>query len=126
MTDKATHFIDHIHMRAADFDKASTFYRAIFDALGRTDEARSGRDWVELDGFYLDQADVNTPPSRIHLAFVARSRAEVQAFHAAGLKAGGTDNGAPGLRDYHPGYYAAFLLDPDGNNIEAKFDEREA
>jgi len=48
----------------------------------------------------------------------------VQAFHAAGLANGGRDNGAPGVRDYHPGYYAAFLLDPDGNNIEAKLDER--
>lgn len=124
MTDKALHLIDHIHLRAADFDKASLFYLAVFDALGQRDSVHRGRDWVELDGFYLDQADSNAPPSRIHLAFKARSRAEVEAFHAAGLAAGGTDNGPPGLRDYHPGYYAAYLLDPDGNNIEAKFDER--
>jgi catechol 2,3-dioxygenase-like lactoylglutathione lyase family enzyme len=126
MTEKATQFIDHIHLRVAHFDKARTFYLALFDALGRSDQADSGRDWLELDGFYLDQADVDAPPSRIHLAFRARSRAEVHAFHKAGLQAGGTDNGAPGLRDYHPGYFAAFLLDPDGNNIEAKFDERGA
>ncbi|WEF25554.1 VOC family protein [Paracoccus sp. S3-43] len=126
MTRKPTQLIDHIHLRAVDFDRASSFYLAIFEALGRAADAHAGRDWVELDEFYLDQADANTPPSRIHLAFRAGSRAEVQAFHAAGLKAGGTDNGAPGLRDYHPGYYAAFLLDPDGNNIEAKFDERDA
>jgi catechol 2,3-dioxygenase-like lactoylglutathione lyase family enzyme len=60
-----------------------------------------------------------------HTAFAARSRAEVDAFHAAALKAGGTDNGPPGLREaaagYPPGYYAAFVLDPDGNNIEAVF-----
>lgn len=126
MTEKATQFIDHIHLRVADFDKAQTFYLALFEALGRSDQADSGRDWLELDGFYLDQADADAPPSRIHLAFRARSRAEVHAFHKAGLQAGGTDNGAPGLRDYHPGYFAAFLLDPDGNNIEAKFDERGA
>ena len=58
-----------------------------------------------------------------HTAFAARSRAEVDAFHAAALKTGGTDNGAPGLRDtaegHPPGYYAAFMLDPDGNNMEA-------
>lgn len=123
MSEKATQFIDHVHLRAADFDKASAFYLALFDALGRGRNVRRGRDWVELDSFYLDQADLGTPPSRIHLAFVAQSREEVQAFHAAGLEAGGTDNGPPGLRDYHPGYYAAYLLDPDGNNIEAKFDE---
>ena len=56
---------------------------------------------------------------RVHLAFQAADRDMVQRFHAAGLKAGGRDNGAPGERNYHPGYYAAFLLDPDGNNIEA-------
>ncbi len=60
-----------------------------------------------------------------HTAFVARSKAEVDAFHAAALKAGGADNGLPGLRDtgegYPPGYYAAFVLDPDGNNMEAVF-----
>jgi len=60
----------------------------------------------------------------LHLCFQAGSRDMVQAFHAAGLANGGRDNGAPGVRDYHPGYYAAFLLDPDGNNIEAKLDER--
>ncbi|MEC9103237.1 MAG: VOC family protein, partial [Pseudomonadota bacterium] len=59
-----------------------------------------------------------------HLCFQARDRAMVDAIHAAGLAHGRPDNGAPGLRYYHPGYYAAFLLDPDGNNIEAKVDER--
>ena len=61
------------------------------------------------------------PTGRCHLAFQAKGRAMVEAFHKAGLAAGGTDNGAPGERPYHPGYYAAFLLDPDGNNIEAVF-----
>lgn len=60
-------------------------------------------------------------PSRVHLAFQARDRAMVDAVYAAGLAAGGRDNGGPGERPYHPGYYAAFLLDPDGNNIEAVF-----
>ena len=57
--------------------------------------------------------------SRVHLAFQAQSREHVDAFHAAALAAGGRDNGGPGERSYHPGYYAAFVLDPDGNNIEA-------
>lgn len=58
---------------------------------------------------------------RTHLTFQAGDRAAVARVHEAGLAAGGTDNGAPGERPYHPGYYAAFLLDPDGNNIEAVF-----
>ncbi|WP_234855607.1 MULTISPECIES: VOC family protein [Paracoccus] len=126
MTEKKLKVIDHIHLNAADFDTAAAFYHALFEALGWKNDVRSGRDWMELDGFYLGQAEPHAPPTHIHLAFVAHSRNEVEAFHAAGLKAGGKDNGAPGLRDYHPGYYAAFLLDPDGNNIEAKFDERAA
>ena len=126
MTEKKLKVIDHIHLNAADFDTAAAFYHALFEALGWKNDVRSGRDWMELDGFYLGQAEPHAPPPHIHLAFVAHSRNEVEAFHAAGLKAGGKDNGAPGLRDYHPGYYAAFLLDPDGNNIEAKFDERAA
>lgn len=126
MKDKILPVIDHIHLRSGNLEQAIAFYQAVFEALGRAEDVRIGRDWLELDGFYLDEADANTPPSRIHLAFIARSRAEVHAFHVAGMKAGGMDNGAPGLRDYHPGYYAAYVHDPDGNNIEAKFDERTA
>ncbi|WP_295045495.1 VOC family protein [uncultured Paracoccus sp.] len=125
MTKKTEPVIDHVHLRSVHLDKAMAFYQAVFEALGRDSDLSVGRDWLELDGFYLDQADIDAPSSRIHLAFIARSRAEVAAFHKAGLRAGGIDNGAPGLRDYHPGYYAAFVLDPDGNNIEAKFDERD-
>ena len=57
----------------------------------------------------------------MHLAFIAKDSEQVAAFHAAALAAGGRDNGAPGERSYHPGYYAAFVLDPDGNNLEAVF-----
>jgi catechol 2,3-dioxygenase-like lactoylglutathione lyase family enzyme len=116
--------IDHIHLRLSDFDRGVSFYVAILNALGRGADIRRGRDWLEIGPLYLDQSDNITPPSRLHLCFRARSREEVTAFHSAGLAAGGRDNGAPGLRDYHPGYYAAFLLDPDGNNIEAKLDEQ--
>jgi len=66
-------------------------------------------------------ASAGSLTGRVHLAFAARDQATVQRFHAAGLAAGGTDHGAPGARPYHPGYYAAFLLDPDGNNIEAVY-----
>ncbi|MFR0657344.1 VOC family protein, partial [Pantoea sp. SIMBA_079] len=67
------------------------------------------------------EAAAGTLTGRHHLAFQARDRAMVDAFHAAALAYGGTDHGAPGERSYHPGYYAAFVLDPDGNNIEAVF-----
>lgn len=126
MIPKQSSILDHIHLRSVNIDKAIGFYQAVFAALNRAEDVRAGRDWLELGGFYLDEADPNALPSRIHLAFVAHSRDEVQAFHAAGVAAGGRDNGGPGLRDYHPGYYAAYLLDPDGNNIEAKLDERPA
>jgi catechol 2,3-dioxygenase-like lactoylglutathione lyase family enzyme len=80
-------------------------------------ESSEGDDFFNSDELWIDQAD--GPVSRVHLAFQADSLAQVQAFHAAALRAGGRDNGAPGERSYHPGYYAAFVFDPDGNNIEA-------
>lgn len=82
------------------------------------------------DHFNYDELFVSTATSkaaagtltgRVHLAFAARDQATVDKFHAAGLAAGAKDNGPPGPRPYHPGYYGAFLLDPDGNNIEAVF-----
>jgi catechol 2,3-dioxygenase-like lactoylglutathione lyase family enzyme len=114
--------IDHIQLVVADLDASRRFYEAVLGALG-----------VPLGGegpgfFWADELFVSTADSvaaagaltgRCHLAFQAADRAGVEAFHAAGLRAGGRDNGAPGLRPYHPGYFAAFLLDPDGNNIEA-------
>lgn len=115
---------DHIHLRVRDYDRAATFYLAIFDALGWADRVHAGRDWMELDELYIDAASDQQRPSRIHLCFQASDGDAVQRFYEAGLANGGQDNGAPGPRDYHPGYFAAYLTDPDGNNIEAKFDER--
>jgi lactoylglutathione lyase len=114
--------IDHLHLVVADLDRSKTFYRAVLGALG-----------IPLGGegpgfFWADElfvSDAKSPAAagvltgRVHLAFQAPNRETVERFHAAGLAAGGTDNGAPGPRPYHPGYYAAYLLDPDGNNIEA-------
>ncbi len=110
--------IDHVHLRAADLAAAKRFYREALAALGFS-EVREGEDWFSIDELWIDRAD--GPVSRVHLAFQAQSRERVDAFHAAALAAGGRDNGAPGERSYHPGYYAAFVLDPDGNNIEAVF-----
>src|SRR5688500_5106470 len=116
--------LDHVGLVVRDLPTSRRFYEAIFAVLdvpvgGSTD-----------DDFWFDELFVSSTDSkeaqgkltgRIHLAFQAKDRAMVDAFHKAGLKSGGKDNGGPGERPYHPGYYAAFLLDPDGNNIEAVY-----
>ncbi|WP_428029608.1 VOC family protein [Ancylobacter sp.] len=109
--------IDHISLVVADFEASRRFYAAVLDVLGVP--------VVEGDGyFFADELFVSPgepTTGRAHLAFQAADEETVRRFHAAALAAGGRDNGAPGLRDYHPGYYAAFVLDPEGNNIEAVF-----
>ncbi|MBL8772538.1 MAG: VOC family protein [Phenylobacterium sp.] len=108
--------IDHVHLRASDLAATRRFYEAVLGVLGVpfvSDETH-----LQADELWIDHGG---PATHVHLAFQAKDHAMVQAFHAAGLAAGGRDNGGPGERDYHPGYYAAFLLDPDGNNIEAVF-----
>lgn len=116
MTFHRGRLIDHIHLRTHDLTAARRFYAAVLEAVGvpMTD----GGEHLSADELWID---VGEQESRVHLAFQAPDRETVQRFHAAGLTAGGRDNGGPGERDYHPGYYAAFLLDPDGNNIEAVF-----
>lgn len=111
--------IDHVHLRAADLDAAKRFYRAALEALGRADAIRESADHFNADELWIDRAD--GPVSRVHLAFQAPDRDTVARFHRACLAAGGRDHGAPGERPYHRGYYAAFVLDPDGNNIEAVY-----
>jgi catechol 2,3-dioxygenase-like lactoylglutathione lyase family enzyme len=116
--------LDHVQLVVRDLDASRRFYDAVMKAL----EMPLGG---EMEGmFWYDELCVSSADSpaaqgqltgRNHLAFQAGSRAMVEAFHKAGLAAGATDNGAPGERPYHPGYYAAFLSDPDGNNIEAVF-----
>jgi catechol 2,3-dioxygenase-like lactoylglutathione lyase family enzyme len=110
--------IDHIHLRAADYPASRRFYRACLQALGVEPDADTD-DHLAAGVLYLDAAE--GPASHVHLAFAAEDHAAVARFHAAGLAAGGRDNGRPGERDYHPGYFAAFLLDPDGNNVEAVY-----
>ncbi|KAF1723047.1 VOC family protein [Pseudoxanthomonas wuyuanensis] len=116
--------IDHIQLVVRDLAASQAFYAAVFDAL-EIPMGGTGDDY-----FWADELFVSTAYSpaaqgeltgRHHLAFQAQDRAMVDAFHRAALASGGTDNGAPGERPYHPGYYAAFALDPDGNNIEAVF-----
>ncbi|HVL35498.1 MAG TPA: VOC family protein [Burkholderiales bacterium] len=116
--------IDHLQLVVRDLQRSQVFYGAVLDAL-EIPMAGAG------DGyFWADELVVSTPQSaaaqgeltgRHHLAFQARDRAMVDAFYRAALAHGGRDNGAPGVRPYHPAYYAAFVLDPDGNNIEAVY-----
>lgn len=109
--------IDHVHLRVADLAASARFFKAVIAALGSPDAVTEGAGYFSADELWIDQAD--GPISQVHLAFQAQDRDEVDRFFAAALAAGGTDNGAPGERTYHPGYYAAYVLDPDGNNIEA-------
>jgi catechol 2,3-dioxygenase-like lactoylglutathione lyase family enzyme len=120
--------IDHTGIGVADLARSAAFYDAVLNALGLRRVVQLPEDGSDAVGYGIDYPmfwiDRFHPHStRQHTAFRARSRAEVDAFHAAGVRAGGTDNGSPGLRDtatgYPPGYYAAFVLDPDGNNVEA-------
>lgn len=113
--------IDHLHLRARNLSASKRFYRAVLEAIGRGDAIIESERHFNADELWIDAADAGTERSHVHVAFQAGNRATVDRFHAAALAAGGRDNGAPGERRYHPGYYAAFVLDPDGNNIEAVF-----
>lgn len=108
--------IDHVHLRVSDLEASKRFYRAVLEALGRG-IVMEGEGYFTSDELFV--SDDGPPTSGLHLAFQTAGPEEVQRFHAAGLRAGGRDNGAPGERPYHPGYYGAYLLDPDGNNVEA-------
>ncbi len=124
--------IDHLSFYTTDFDAAQRFYDAVLGSLGYERNKEMVMTWDEHlpnrrccaygEGskpcFWVVESKEAASPR--HLAFVAKSRAAVEAFHAVGLSAGGKDNGGPGPREhYHPGYYGSFLLDPDGNNVEA-------
>jgi catechol 2,3-dioxygenase-like lactoylglutathione lyase family enzyme len=110
---------DHVHLRVKDLDASKRFYRAVLSAIGHPDVLVDGKGNFFADELFVDKADDYV--TRVHLAFQAPDRETVQAFHKAALAAGGRDNGAPGERPYHPGYYAAFAFDPDGNNVEVVF-----
>ena len=116
--------IDHLQLVVRDLDASRRFYEAVLGVLG-VPVGGSGDGWFWADELFVSTADSEaaqgTLTGRHHLAFQARDRAMVDAFHATALVHGGRDNGAPGERPYHPGYYAAFVLDPDGNNIEAVY-----
>ena len=120
--------LDHVGVEVSDFARSRAFYEAALAPLGigllmEFDGVGAGFGKQAEHGpkpfFWIGERG-RPPVSGAHIAFGVRSTEEVDAFHAAALAAGGTDNGAPGPRPvYHPGYYGAFVLDPDGNNIEA-------
>jgi len=109
--------VDHVHLRVRDLEQSRRFYGAALGSLGL--ELQGGEDFFWSDELFVS-AD-GPPTEHLHLAFTAEDEETVGRFHAAVIAAGGKDNGAPGERDYHPGYYAAYVLDPDGNNIEAVY-----
>jgi catechol 2,3-dioxygenase-like lactoylglutathione lyase family enzyme len=114
--------LDHVGFTVNDYDRSKAFYEQALRPLGLTlllepapGAAGFGEDgkpffWIEAHG---------TVVQGLHVAFDADDRAKVDAFHEAALAAGGKDNGPPGLREYHPNYYGAYVFDPDGNNVEA-------
>ena len=119
--DWSQHVVDHVEVHASDYDASVLFYATVLAPLGIPH-------WVEdtdderLTCFTRFNVVDRRPPTReLHICFVAHSREQVDAFHRAGTEAGFRSNGAPGYREYAPGYYAAFLLDPDENNVEALY-----
>jgi catechol 2,3-dioxygenase-like lactoylglutathione lyase family enzyme len=113
--------IDHIGIRVSDYERSKAFYQKALAPLGYQlfMEGSSGAGFRKetIPDFWVK---LGTPAPSIHIAFASSDRDTVDAFHRAALAAGGRDNGAPGLRpEYHPNYYGAFVLDPDGHNIEA-------
>ena len=123
--------IDHLQIVTGDLEASRRFYGAIFEVMG-IPLGGEGPGFFWADELFVSSPDAKAPTGyaisatgkptgRVHLAFQAADRAAVDRFHRDAIAAGGKDNGAPGERPYHPGYYAAFVLDPDGNNIEVVF-----
>jgi catechol 2,3-dioxygenase-like lactoylglutathione lyase family enzyme len=121
-----TRVIDHIGVGVRDYEESLEFYTRALAPLGfervalvDTDNRSAGFGVAGRDDFWIHEG---RPAGRMHVAFDSQSREAVDAFHAAALEAGARDNGAPGVRpDYSDSYYAAYVLDPNGNNIEAVF-----
>jgi catechol 2,3-dioxygenase-like lactoylglutathione lyase family enzyme len=116
--------LDHVGFTVSDYERSKAFYEKALAPLGLTllmepIPGAGGFGEGQKPFFWLDTRE-SAAQSAIHVAFAAETREAVDAFHAAALEAGGTDNGGPGIREiYHPSYYGAYVLDPDGNNVEA-------
>ena len=116
--------IDHIQLVVRDLPASESFYTAVMFVLG-IPVLCTDNGYFIADELTVSAADSPTSTGQLtgrhHIAFQAKDRETVDAFYSAALAHGGRDNGAPGIRAYHSGYYAAFVLDPDGNNIEAVY-----
>jgi catechol 2,3-dioxygenase-like lactoylglutathione lyase family enzyme len=116
--------LDHLQLVVSNLERSKRFYQAVLGTLN-IPIGGEGPDFFWADELFVSdtqsKASQGVQTGRAHFAFQAKDREMVERFHRAGVEAGGKDNGAPGVRLYHPGYYAAFLLDPDGNNVEAVF-----
>ena len=114
--------IDHVHLIARDLEGTKRFYAAVLGVFGRKIEGEGENYFWSDEIFVSTDAMATTGATHVHLAFQASDRATVDRFHASALAAGGKDHGKPGIRtEYHADYYAAFVIDPDGNNIEAVY-----
>jgi catechol 2,3-dioxygenase-like lactoylglutathione lyase family enzyme len=114
----AGRLLDHVHLRVHDVEASKRFYARAVEPLGLGTTAE-GDGWFAIDELFVSGDGTST--AGLHIAFQARDRETVDRFHAAALQAGGRDNGPPGERTYHEGYYAAYVLDPDGTNVEAVY-----
>lgn len=119
--DWSRHVVDHIELHASDYEASVRFYETVLEPLS-IPSWREDTDDERVTCFTrVNVVDRRPATTSLHLCFIAGSREQVGAFHAAGVDAGFSSNGGPGYREYGPGYYAAFLFDPDGNNVEALY-----
>lgn len=109
---------DHVDLHASNYAESVRFYETVLKPLG-IPKLVEREDWTCFTN--LNVVDRRPPTQNLHLCFYAREKEQVDAFHRVGIEAGFRSNGTPGYRDYDAGYYAAYLLDPDGNNVEALY-----
>ncbi len=114
----AGRLFDHVHLRVRDIEASKRFYAAALEPIGLAFTGE-GDGWFAADELFVSTD--GEPTAGMHIAFQAADEETVRRFHETALAAGGRDNGAPAERSYHPGYYAAYVLDPDGTNVEAVF-----
>jgi len=119
--DWTRHVVDHLDLHASDYDASVRFYKTVLAPLEIPSWAQDTERERSTCFTRVNVVERLPPTKGLHLSFVARTREQVDGFHRAGVEAGFQSNGEPGYRDYAPGYYAAFLLDPDGNNVEALY-----
>ena len=120
--DWSRRIFDHVEVHASDYSESVRFYETVLGPLGirkLVEREDAAGDWTCFAN--LNVVDRQPATLNLHLCFYARERPHVDAFHRAGVEAGFRSNGAPGYREYDAGYYAAYLLDPDGNNVEALY-----